>query len=223
MAKVLVVDDDPNTVEALRDWLTMERHTVESCTNGADGLSMINNYKYDLVILDWEMPGMSGLDVLRNIQSDARKTYILMLTGKTTLSDKEKGLDLGADDYLTKPFEMRELSARIRALLRRANQTHSTTLRCRDLELDPSACRVSRGGAEIRLLPTEYALLEFFMRHPDQVFSVDSLLQHVWKAETEATITAVRTYMTRLRKKIDVDGQPGYIVTIHGLGYKLTP
>jgi DNA-binding response OmpR family regulator len=221
VAKILLVDDDTKAAAALKDWLQIERHTVEICGNGSDGLDLINNYKYDLVILDWDMPGLNGLDVLRNLQESGRKTYILMLTGKTALRDKEAGLDHGADDYLTKPFEMRELSARVRALLRRSSKTHSAVLKCRDLELDPSACRVTRDGVELRMLPTEYALLEFFMRHPDQIFSVQSVLEHVWKSESEATITAVRTYMTRLRKKIDVEGQPPYIATIHGLGYKL--
>ena len=221
MAKILIVDDDTTAAAGLKDWLELERHNVETCDNGADGLSLINNYKYDLVILDWEMPGMNGIDVLRQLHSSSRQTYILMLTGKTALTDKEAGLDLGADDYLTKPFEMRELSARIRALLRRSSQGHATTLSCRELQLDPVACRVTRSGVELKLMPTEYALLEFFLRHPNQVFSVDALLEHVWKAETESTITAVRTYMTRLRKKIEVEGTTPYIVTVHGLGYKL--
>jgi DNA-binding response OmpR family regulator len=223
MAKILLVEDDKVAADALKHWLELERHIVETCGDGADALSLINNYKYDLVILDWELPGMSGIEVLRHLNSSGRKSYILMLTGKSQLIDKELGLDQGADDYLTKPFEVKELSARVRALLRRSSQTHTSTLTCRDLELNPATCRITRGGEELKLLPTEYALLEFFMRHPGQVYSVEALLEHVWKSETEATITAVRTYITRLRKKIDVAGAPPYIATIHGLGYRLEP
>lgn len=223
MAKILLVEDDPLVIRTVKSWLEMERHTVEKCANGTDALSLINSGSYDLVILDWELPGMSGIDVLRSLRADTRKTYILMLTGKTRLNEKEAGLDEGADDYLTKPFELRELSARVRALLRRTSQSHSPVLTCRDLSLDPSSGRVMRGEVEIRLMPTEYALLEFFLRHPDKLFSVDDLLDRVWGSESEASVIAVRTYMTRLRKKIDVAGNAPYIVTVHGLGYKLVP
>jgi DNA-binding response OmpR family regulator len=223
MAKILLVEDDQNTATTLKGCLELQNHNVEICHDGDEGFHLLSNYKYDLVILDWELPGLSGLEILKKLNKETRKTYILMLTGKTNIADREAGLDEGADDYLVKPFEPRELIARVRAVLRRASQTHGPVLIARDIELDPVTCRVVRDGEEIKLLPTEYALLEFFMRHPGEVFHVDAILEHVWKSDSEATNTAVRTYMTRLRKKIDLATRAPYIATVHGLGYRFDP
>jgi DNA-binding response OmpR family regulator len=144
-----------------------------------------------------------------------------MLTGRGSISDKEAGLDSGADDYLTKPFNMKELSARIRAMLRRSTSQPSNVLTTGDLVVDPGKYKVLRKGVEIQLLPREFALLEFFMRHPDEVFSAEALLQRVWHSESEATSDALRTCIKRLRQKIDNSDEDSVIQTIPRVGYRL--
>lgn len=221
MAKVLLVEDDLVTCDMVRDWLEHELYVVEEAHNGEEALDLLKLYQYDIVVLDWALPGLSGVETLQKFRSSGGVTPVLMLTGRRSISEKETGLDAGADDYLTKPFDMRELSARLRALLRRQAAPRSSVMSCRSITLDPASCQVTRNGEELKLLPTEYALLEFFMRHPDRVFSTDDILNHVWKSDSEATATAVRTYITRLRKKLDQEGKPSIITTVHGIGYKL--
>jgi DNA-binding response OmpR family regulator len=221
MPKILLVEDDLVTCSAIRDWLEHERYAVEEAHSGSDALQMMRLFQYDVVILDLELPMMSGLDVLKNFRDRGGDVPVLILTGKRALAEKETGLDAGADDYLTKPFEMKELSARLRALMRRPRQMTQATIQIGSITLDSVNCRVLRDGQEIKLLPTEYTLLEFLMRHPNQLFSIKSLLDHVWKSESTATEHAVRTYIKRLRKKIDVQGQTSLITTTYGLGYKL--
>lgn len=206
----------------VRDWLTFEHHLVETADNGRDGLDKLAFYQYDLVILDWELPEMTGIEICREFRSRGGTTPVLMLTGKGTINDKESGYEAGADDYLTKPFHMKELSLRLRALLRRGGATlQADQLKFRDLMLEPASHRVTREGKDLGLLPKEFALLEFFMRHPNQVFSAEALLSRVWASETDTTVDAVSTCIKRLRKKVDVDGQTSVIKTVHGVGYKL--
>lgn len=221
MAKILLVEDDKVTSSMVRDWLENDRFTVEEAHTGEDALSFLRAYQYDLVVLDWMLPETSGVDVLKAYRSAGGQSPVLMLTGQTQIESKEIGLDCGADDYLTKPFDMRELSARIRALLRRPASTIDSILRCDDLELDTRRSQVRRGNKEIKLMPTEYALLEFLMRNQDRLFSSAELLERVWSSDSQATEIGVRTYITRLRKKIDVDGAPSLITNVHGMGYKL--
>jgi DNA-binding response OmpR family regulator len=221
MAKILLIEDDLVTAQMVRDWLENERYTVEEAHNGEEALDFIKTYEYDVLIVDWMLPQSSGVEVIKNYRLSGGRAPVLLLTGKRSVMEKEFGLDSGADDYLTKPFDMRELSARIRALLRRSPQVRSAVLRCGNIALDTATCTVSRDGTDIKLLPTEYSLLEFFMRNQGVVFNSASLLEHVWKSDSEATDVAVRTYITRLRKKIDTDGKPSLITTVHGLGYKL--
>jgi DNA-binding response OmpR family regulator len=145
-----------------------------------------------------------------------------MLTGKNAISEKEAGLDSGADDYLTKPFNMKELSARLRALLRRPAGVVENVLKVRDIEMDPARYLVTKAGTEIQLLPKEFSLLEFFMRHPNQVFSSDALIQRVWHSDSDATGDAIRTCLKRLRKKLgDNDEKEPIIQTVHGVGYRM--
>lgn len=222
MPKVIVIEDDAGLNRMIREWLVFsERHTVEYAENGSDGLDKLLCSDFDAIVLDWEMPGKSGIEVLREYRSSGGKAPVLMLTGKGGIVDKEAGFDAGADDYLTKPFHMKELSARLRALIRRAGGTVSNVLQLRDISLDPGAFKVTREGKEIQLLPREFALLEFLMRHPDQVFSADTLLNRVWSSDSEATVDAITTCIKRIRKKMDVEGQPSIIKTVHGVGYKM--
>lgn len=222
MAKILIVEDDRDLGAMVVDWLTFEHHNVEIVHNGQEGLERLQISEYDAVILDWELPGLHGIDVVRQYRGGGGITPIIMLTGKGTIGDKEAGLDSGADDYLTKPFNMKELSARLRAVLRRPAGVASNILKVRDIEMDPGKYLVKKAGVEITLLPKEFSLLEFFMRHPNQVFSSEALIQRVWNSDSEATGDAIRTCLKRLRKKLgdDNDKEP-IIQTVHGVGYRL--
>lgn len=221
MPKILIVEDDVGLSKMVRDWLTFEHHMVETANNGRDGLEKLQVYEYDLVILDWELPEVTGVEILREIRGRGSNMPVLMLTGKSSVNDKEEGLDAGADDYLTKPFHMKELSARVRSCLRRAGGNVANVLKVKDVELDPASFRVTRGGKEIQLLPKEFAMLEFLMRHVNQVFSAEALLSRVWASESEATVDAVSTCIKRLRKKIDQPDTDSFIRTVHGVGYKV--
>lgn len=221
MAKILLIEDDRALAAMIVDWLNTEQHVVETVENGDDGFDRISFYEYDLAIIDWELPYMSGVDILRNYRRKGGMMPVLMLTGKGTIDEKERGLDAGADDYLTKPFHVKELSARLRALLRRPPVAHKSTLSAFGIELDTISRTVIRGGVEIELVPKEFALLEFFMRHPNQVFSAEALLNRVWSSESEATVEALKSCIKRLRKKIDAEGEESILKNIHGVGYKL--
>lgn len=221
MAKLLLIEDDAGLCRMIRDWLALEHHNIEIVGDGNEGLEKLQFYEYDLIILDWALPGMQGVDILKEFRNGGGTTPVLILTGKDAVTDKELGFDAGADDYLTKPFHMKELSARLRALLRRPPQYTGDVLKHGDLELDRANHSLSRDGKEIRLLPREFALFEFLMRHPNQVFSADALLNRVWASESDATIDALTTCIKRLRKKLDVEGKDSIIRTLHGVGYKL--
>ncbi|HEY9773749.1 MAG TPA: response regulator transcription factor [Planktothrix sp.] len=223
MAKILLVEDDVELTAMIAEWLSFERHIVEVVHNGRDGTDRLRNCQYDVVILDWALPDLTGLEICRMFRADQGTTPIIMLTGRGSVGDKEMGLDSGADDYLTKPFNMKELSARIRALLRRSTQQPSNVLKAGELVVDPGKYKVLKSGQEITLLPREFALLEFFMRHPDEVFSAEALLQRVWHSESEATSDALRTCIKRLRQKIDADNENSIIQTIPRVGYRLKP
>lgn len=207
----------------LEDTLTVDHHNIEIAFNGTEASDLLRVYKYDAIVLDWDMPGKNGIDVLRELRGRNDATPVLMLTGKATVDNKEQGLDTGADDYLTKPFEAREFRARVRALLRRASGQASNVLRARDIELDPTAFTVTRAGKSINLVQREFHLLEFFLRNPNRVFSAEAILDRVWQSDSEASPEAFRTCLTRLRKKIDVAGEEPLITTVHGVGYKLSP
>lgn len=223
MAKVLFVEDEKALSDVVVDWLTAQQYIVEHVADGQEALHRLNCYQYDVVILDWGLPGISGIEVCQQFRSKGGATPVLMLTGKRDVDDKEAGLDAGADDYLTKPFHMKELAARLRALLRRPQAVVSNQLTARDVVLDPTTHRVTKGGAEVNLLPREFALLEFLMKHPSQVFSADALLDRLWASESDATSGTIRTYVNRLRNKIDTEGQPSLICTVHGIGYRFDP
>lgn len=222
MAKIVVVEDDQDLVNLIKGILAVERHTVESVQNGREAVTMLQMYPYDLVILDWMLPGKLGTEICKEYRDKGGSAPILMLTSKADIEDKEKGLDAGADDYLTKPFHPKELSARVRALLRRPQTVVSKTLAVGDIMLDPNQVIVKKGGQEIHLLPKEFALLELFLRYPSQVFSAEALLDRVWASDSSASLDTVRTYIKTLRKKIDTKEQDSYIRTVHGVGYSLS-
>jgi len=222
LAKILVVEDDTTLCKFIAEWLALDHHHSEIVNTGDEALSRLKAYEYDLVILDLELPNIAGMEILREFRKSGGTTPVLILTGLKKIEDKVSGFDAGADDYLTKPFHGNELRARLRALLRRAGNAYlEDILRSGDLTLDAMNYKVTKSGCEIRLRPKEFALLEFLMRHPGRVFQQEALLNRVWATESDATIDALTTCVRRLRQKIDDEGKPSIIRTVHGVGYGL--
>jgi DNA-binding response OmpR family regulator len=221
MAKILLVEDDPDLAKLVTSILVIDRHTVEHVNDGSDAVGHLRMFKYELVILDWMLPGMTGKEICQQYRDRGGNTPILMLTSRSSPEEKEAGLDAGADDYLTKPFNPKELSARIRALLRRPQAVSAKVLQVGQVMLDPKTVKVFKDGEEIHLLPKEFSLLELFMRYPNEVFSGEALLERIWAKESAASLDTVRTYMKTLRKKIDPDEGISLIRTVRGIGYCL--
>lgn len=223
MAKILVVDDDEELLAMVNEWLVFEHHTVEAVTSGNDALSRLLCNFYDLVVLDITLPDINGIDILQQYRDSGGTAPVLFLTGRDKVSDKEQGLDGGADDYVCKPFNVRELSARVRALLRRSRALAPSVLVVGTLELDPIKYKVTKDGVALSVTPRDFALLEFFMRNPDQVFSAESLLARVWLSESDATNEAIRASIKRLRKVIDTqdDESKSLIENVPRVGYRL--
>ncbi len=217
MAKILIVEDDVDLTNTLKTLLTFERHNVEVLHDGLEASIHLKMYRYDLLIIDWGLPGKSGLDVCREFRAAGGLTPVLMLTGKGEIESKITGLDSGADDYVTKPFHMQELPPRIRALLRRPQTTKQNLLTHKDLVVDSTKRTVAKAGANIILTKREFQVLEYLMRNHDQVYSYESLLDRVWPTSSDATAVALRTTMKRLRQKVDPNGD--MLRTIHGVGY----
>jgi DNA-binding response OmpR family regulator len=219
--RVLVVEDEKKVASFIRRGLAAEHYEVDVEHDGAAGLSRALATDYDLVILDVMLPRRNGLDVVRELRSQGCVTPILLLTARAELSDKVAGLDLGADDYLTKPFEFAELLARVRALLRRGAAAGPPTLSVADLVLDPATRKVTRAGQPIDLSPREYALLEFFMRNRERVLSRTLIAQHVWGIDFDTFTNVIDVYVNYLRRKIDASFEPKLLQTVRGVGYVL--
>jgi DNA-binding response OmpR family regulator len=221
MLRILLVEDDTELAKQLVSWLTMERHAVEHVSNGRDALEYIEQRSYDIIVLDWQLPDVTGIDILKRYRASGGPSHIIMLTGRINLADKERGLDCGADDYLTKPFHPRELSARLRALSRRPSTIVNEQLRVGDILLHTGKYTVTKNGQKVNLLPLEFALLEFLMRNAGRVYSAEALLERVWPVNSETSTDAVRTVIKTLRKKITDEGEEPAIRTVHGVGYKI--
>jgi DNA-binding response OmpR family regulator len=219
MAKILFVEDDNDLANMVRTFLLFEHHTVERIANGREASDHLKTFEYEVIILDWNLPDMSGIEILKEYRGQGGKSPILMLTGKNTINDKEQGLDNGVDDYLTKPFDMRELGARIRALLRRSPALSGNILKVGQITLDTTMHRVHMNGEPLNLVPKEFQLLEFMMRNPGKVFTATALLNRVWPSDSDATEEALRTTIKRLRKKMDPDGN--ILQNVRGVGYCL--
>jgi DNA-binding response OmpR family regulator len=220
MSKILLVEDDKDLAQKIRQRLEVDKYIVEIADSGEEALELLKTYTYDVVVLDWGLPGMGGVEVCANFRASGGSTPILFLTGKNDILSKETGLDSGADDYLTKPFHMRELTARIRSLLRRAEVVTKSVLTVGPLTMDTDKHSVEVNNVEVRLKPKEFALLEFLIRHPDHVFSADALLDKISKSDSSTSSETIYTYIKTLRQKLTFPDGSSPIQTVHGVGYK---
>lgn len=221
MTKILLVEDDELVSESVLDLLSAEHFTVEAVSDGLDAWHRLDALVYDLVILDWNLPSMEGVEVLSRLRKKGNSTPVIMLTANSGVDSRITGLDTGADDYLAKPFDLRELLSRIRALLRRPQDYKDEVVENGDLKLNIREFKCFRNGAEITLHPKEFALLEHLIRNKGRIFSVEELLDRLWSCDSDSSVEAVRKCITRLRQKIDVSGKPSYVTTVVGRGYKI--
>ncbi len=223
MAHILVVDDEPAVRRALERALRLDKYDVELAVDGEEALDRLAEQPADAVILDVMMPGVDGLEVCRRMRAGGDKTPVLMLTARDAIDDRVLGLDVGADDYLVKPFALRELQARLRALLRRSGDDGDSleTLRFDDLVLDPVAHEVYRGERPIELSKTEFLLLELFMKHPRQVLTRSTIFENVWGYDFGPTSNALGVYIGYLRRKTEEGGESRLLHTVRGIGYVL--
>jgi two-component system, OmpR family, response regulator MprA len=224
-ARILVVDDEPAVQSALSRALTLEHYAVAQAMDGQEALDRLDTDGYEAVILDIAMPRIDGLEVCRRLRAGGDQTPVLMLTARETIDDRVAGLDAGADDYLVKPFALRELLARLRALLRRAGEEDSDeeerVLSFADLRLDRLAHEAWRGERLLALTRTEFLLLEMFLRHPRQVLTRSAIFEHVWGYDFGATSNSLGVYMGYLRRKTEAGGKPRLLHTVRGVGYVL--
>jgi two-component system response regulator MprA len=217
----MVVDDEPGVRAALERALRIERYDVRLAGDGTEALALLAERSPDAIVLDVSMPDVDGLEVCRRLRAAGDRTPVLMLTARDAVDDRVAGLDAGADDYLVKPFALKELQARLRALLRRTEATRAGVLRFADLELDPVAREVRRAGREIELSRTEFNLLELFLEHPRQVLTRTQIFERVWGYDFGATSNALGVYMGYLRRKTEAGGEPRLLHTVRGVGYIL--
>jgi DNA-binding response OmpR family regulator len=219
--RVLLVEDYKPLVRALRQGLEEEGFAVDVAYDGEEGDFKANSAEYDAIILDLMLPKEDGLSLLQRWRRKGKQTHVLVLTARGSLEDKVRGLDIGADDYLTKPFELEELLARLRALIRRGHQTKDPVLRILDLEIDTAARTVKRAGQPIHLTPREYSLLHFLAYHRGKVVSRSMIWEHLYDEHDENTSNVVDVYIRYLRNKIDKGFEPPLIMTRWGEGYQL--
>jgi len=220
--RVLVAEDEPKMARLLRRALTEHGDVVDVAANGPDAVDAAVASQYDAVLLDVMLPGVDGFEVCRRIRANGVWTPVLMLTARTAVRDRVRGLDAGADDYLAKPFSLDELLARLRALVRRGSPERPAVLVVGDLAYDPASRRVTREGQEVELSAKELALLEVFMRRPEQVLTREQLLERAWDMAYENRSNVVDVYVRYLREKIDRPFGRASLETVRGLGYRLT-
>ncbi|GHC70076.1 response regulator transcription factor [Streptomyces cinnamoneus] len=228
-ARILIVDDEPAVREALRRSLAFEGYDTELAVDGLDALGKVGSYDPELIVLDVLMPRMDGLTAARRLRASGVTVPILMLTARDTVGDRVTGLDAGADDYLVKPFELDELLARLRALLRRSSYTTAATtapaddrtLSYGDLRMDLATREVTRGARRVELTRTEFTLLELFMAHPRQVLTREQILKSVWGFDFEPSSNSLDVYVMYLRRKTEAGGEPRLVHTVRGVGYVL--
>lgn len=219
--RILVVEDDNKAARFLKQGLEEEGHAVDVAVDGEEGAQLGHVNPYDLIVLDIQLPRKNGIELSRELRREGIETPILMLTGRDSTEDVVRGLDAGADDYLTKPFAFDELLARVRALTRRQTPGIIGTLRYEDLEIDRLRGVVTRGGRPLDLSPREFRLLEYFMLHPEELVTRTMLLQKVWNMSFDPETNVVEAHMSNLRRKLEDDGRTRLIQTVRGAGYML--
>ncbi len=219
--RILLVEDEKRMADFVTKGLKEERYVIDVAHNGEDALFLVDINPYDLIILDLMLPDTNGLAICKHIRNKKMDTPILIITAKDSVRDKVKGLDFGADDYLTKPFSFDEFLARVRALLRRKRADKMSILRIADLELNQLTHKVKRGGREIDLTSKEYALLEYFIMNANEVITRTMISEHVWNEEFDSLSNIIDVFVNHLRNKIDKDFDKPLIHTIHGTGYIL--
>jgi two-component system response regulator MprA len=218
---VLVVDDEPAVRGSLRRALGLEGYEISTADDGQDALEALAESDFEAVILDIAMPGIDGIEVCRRVRRSGDRTPILMLTARDAVDDRVAGLDAGADDYLSKPFALRELVARLRALMRRTEAVEDPVVRFDDLTLNRQTREVRRGDREIELTRTEFSLLELLMDNPRLVLTRSQIFEHVWGYDFGPTSNSLGVYVGYLRRKLEAGGEPRLIQTIRGVGYSL--
>lgn len=219
--RVLVAEDEPRMAELLARALGEDGYSVDTVASGNEALWMAREVDYDAIVLDVMLPGQDGFTVCRELRRDGRWSPIVMLTARAEVDDRVRGLDAGADDYMIKPFSLAELSARVRALIRRGGAARPVVLQVGDLRLDPATRRVWRGSTEVNLSATEFSLLELFLRHPGQVLTRSRILEHVWNYSYDGLSNVVDQYVGYLRRKVDRPFGRDDIQTVRGAGYRL--
>lgn len=221
--RVLVVEDEQRIAKAIKKGLELERCVVDVAYNGTDGYELAKESTYDVLVLDIMLPGMNGLQICSTLRKHAVQTPILFLTAKGQQYEKIEGLDSGADDYLTKPFDFAELVARVRALARRSPLTHNATIEIGDVILDTTKHTVTRGGKNIVVSPKEFMLLAYLMTHPHQTLTKDQIIEHVWDFESDILPNTVEATIRNIRKKLEVPfpNKPPIIQTVRGFGYTI--
>lgn len=220
--KILIVEDDERISEAIAEYLEDRNHVVEMAQDGQEAWELLDAFSYDAIVLDIGLPRIDGLTLCRRLRSQGCSIPILMLTARDTLPDKVQGLDVGADDYLVKPFEIEELAARVRALLRRRNDLQPPLLQWGELRLDPNCCDVSYGESPIKLSATEFRILELFLRHSRRVFTREQIIDQVWSFDRSPGEATVKAHIRSLRLKLEAVGaSPDLIETVYGVGYRL--
>jgi DNA-binding response OmpR family regulator len=221
--RILVVEDNHRLSSSLKMNLAHEGYSVDTAYDGQEGQDLAELTPYDLIILDVLLPAKDGFEVCRDLRRRRVQTPILLLTARDSVDDRVQGLDCGADDYLVKPFAMRELLARLRALLRRKQPYQPGRLEMGSLIVDPITHTVERAGQPIELTPKEFALLEFMLYHPNQVVTREMIEQHIWNYDFECESNVIDVYVRRLRRKIDDPFPVKLLTTVRGIGYRLTP
>jgi two-component system copper resistance phosphate regulon response regulator CusR len=219
--RILVVEDEPKVARFLERGLKQQAYAVDLADNGEDGLHMAEHHDYDLIVLDVMLPGRDGFAVLRDLRGSRKATRVLILTARDALNDRVRGLDLGADDYLVKPFDLDEFLARVRALLRRVASEAPLLLRYADLELDPRTRRVRRAGRTIELTMKPFAILDLLLRRAGQVVTRAELAEHVWDSQFDPFSNVIDVTMHQLREKVDRGAGARLIHTVRGIGYTL--
>lgn len=222
MAKILLVEDDKSLSGEVKNWLNKQEHyTVDQAFSAKDAMLFLETYTYDIIVLDWELPDGAGIDILRTFRTNGGKTPVLMLTGRDSVVDKTTGLDTGSDDYLTKPFQPEELSARLRALIRRFTQNRpNDAVQFGNVVVDAVTRKVEVDSQEVKFQPSEFDLLYFLCTNPDRVFPVTQLLNRAWPDSERATEASLRVCVSRIRQKIKDAEEVPIIENLPGQGYR---